>query len=229
MAAGYRYGSQLPKTIYGPLFFADQDWKKPNRLAYMAGLQKHRPVMATVLDWERDTQLAEVLDWAEEAASYVERVLIIPKVIGGICLLPRRIGGAEVVLAYSVPTRYGATQVPIWEFGGWPIHLLGGSPQRQMSLWRYLSVIADVVSADGNYALRMATKRCQFWVHGTAYNAHDRWWPTLSEADGRNWNGDGPCEAFKRSCFNIRRAWMVTTGGGNQRASAPGAKPGLGW
>jgi hypothetical protein len=80
--AGYKFGSQLPNTIYHPIYFADQDWKRPNRATYMAMLAQHRPTMATVLDWERDEQLPEVLDWAEEAAQYVAQVLIIPKVIG---------------------------------------------------------------------------------------------------------------------------------------------------
>lgn len=84
----------------------------------MAELAKHRPTMATVLDWERDDQRGEVLDWAAEAAQYIERVLIVPKVPSGIKTLPRRIGGAVIVLAYSVPTRYGGTFVPVWEFDG---------------------------------------------------------------------------------------------------------------
>jgi hypothetical protein len=153
-----------------------------------------------------------VLDWAEEAAQYVERVLIVPKVIGGIPDIPRRIGGRDVVLAYSVPTRYAGTQLPVWEFAGWPIHLLGGSPQAQMQMWRYLNNIADVVSADGNYAQKMATRYCQFWVSGTARYAINRWWPTLREADGETWGdgtneADAPYEAFRRSCQNIVAAW----------------------
>ena len=107
--AGFFYGARLPGSVKYPIHFADQDWKNPDRARYMVELEKHRPVMATVLDWEQEEQLGEVLSWAEEAAQYVERVLLIPKVIGGIERLPRKIGGADVVLAYSVPTRYGGT------------------------------------------------------------------------------------------------------------------------
>lgn len=74
---GYRYGAQLPGTVYpehGPLYFADQDWRAPRRDRYMAELARLRPTMATVLDWEREQQLPEVLEWAEEAAQYVELV-----------------------------------------------------------------------------------------------------------------------------------------------------------
>lgn len=202
--AGYEYGIQLPGKPHYPLYFADQDWKQPNREAYMKALEKHRPHMATVLDWEHDEQMPEVLSWAEEAAAIVEVVLIIPKVFGGVAKLPRTIGGVPIRLAYSVPTKYGGTQVPAWEFSGWPVHLLGGSPQKQMELSAYF----DVRSIDGNMANKLATERCQFWVPGNAQQAKNRWWPTLKEA-GIKVDGDAPYEAFQLSCENIMAAWSV--------------------
>jgi len=208
--AGFRYGARLPaRGLHHPPFFADQDWKQPDRTRYMAELAAHRPVMATVIDWEHAGQRGEVLGWAEEAAQYVERVLIVPKVLGGIKTLPRRIGGADVVLAYSVPTKYGGTFVPVWEFDGWPVHLLGGSPHAQMRLCYYL----NVASVDGNMHQMMATRYCQFWMPGTARYASNRYWPTLREANGgERWPGiDAPYEAFARSCRNIIKAWEVLT------------------
>jgi len=203
---GFLYGARLPpRGLHHPIHFADQDWKNPDRTRYMAELAKHKPTMATVLDWERMEQLDEVLSWAEEAAQHVERVLIIPKVFSGIEKLPRRIGGADIILAYSVPTRYGGTFVPVWEFGDWPVHLLGGSPHKQMELCYYL----NVVSVDGNMHQMMAVRFCQFWTPGTARYASNRWWPTLREANGgEKWIGDdAPYEAFTRSCSNIAAAW----------------------
>ena len=206
--AGFRYGARLPDTVYtdiAPLWFADQDWKQPNRKTYMAQLAEHRPTQATVLDLEREDQLPEVLDWAEEAAQFVERVVIIPKAFSIIPRIPEHIAGAGVVLGYSVPTRYASTEVPVWEFGRRPVHLLGGSPQAQMRLCYYL----NVASTDGNYAMKMATIYCQFWVAGTARYASNRWWPTLREANGgEDWDGDdAPYEAFQRSCENVIAAW----------------------
>ena len=206
-----RYGAQLPGAVYYAPWFVDQDWKKPNRAAYIAAVEQHRPHMATVLDWEREEQLSEVLEWAEEVAPFVSQVVIIPKVQGGIPRIPRQIAGREVVLGYSVPTRYGGTELPLWEFTGWPVHLLGGSPQRQLHAAHYVRVN----SADGNYIMKMAS-RGQFWVPNTGYkhykalNSH---FPTLVEADGKPW-GDGsdtanaPYEAFRRSCANIMQAWQ---------------------
>lgn len=198
-AAGFSLGAQLPGTIYFPIVFADQDWKKPDRIAYMQALAQHRPRMATVLDLERSEQLDEVLSWAEEAAQWVERVMIIPKAQRSIRRLPRRIGGADIVLGYSVPTRHGGTAIWPEEFAGWPVHLLGGSPQAQM---RYAARMPSVVSADGNMANRQATRFGAYWVSGTARGEKDRYWPKLS-----GWGHDAIYEAFRRSCVNIKAAW----------------------
>jgi len=188
--AGYKYGARLPGTIYHPIYFADQDWKKPDRNAYMSALATHRPYMATVLDLEDTGQLDEVLSWAEDAARYVEVVLIIPKVQGIISKLPRDVGGAEIRLAYSVPTKYGGTELPLWDFYDWPVHLLGGSPNNQMEVARYL----DTTSIDGNYHNLKATKFCEYWDDG-------RWLSITPKQD------DAIYEAFRRSCVNIWEAW----------------------
>jgi hypothetical protein len=209
--AGFRYGAQVPNTVYFQPYFCDQNWRKPNREKYMAALGEYKPHLATVLDWEQSEQLSEVLDWAEEATQHIqEAVIIIPKVIGSIHLLPRRINGKQVRLGYSVPTKFAGTQVPVWEFEGWPVHLLGGSPKAQYRLTHYM----DVYSVDGNYAQKMATRYNQFFVHGSARYASNRWWPTLREANDGNLWGDGtptadaPYEAFKRSCANIMAMWQ---------------------
>lgn len=203
VAAGFRYGAQLPNTVYSPPEFADQDWKKPNRDRYMDALRLHRPSVATVLDWTSAVQLSEVLSWAEEAAATVETVIVIPKVIGGVCRIPERINGKPIRLGYSVRTRFGSTPVPLWEFARRPVHLLGGSPHRQM----YLTGFLNVVSADSNYIQSMATKYCQFWTNGDARYAKNRWFPTIREADGERMPDDAPYEAFRRSCQNVMQAW----------------------
>lgn len=190
--AGFLYGAQLPGTIYHPIYFADQNWKNPDRGKYMAALAEHRPYMASVLDLENGNQLPEVLDWAEEAAQWVNIVMIIPKVFGIISKLPRCIGSADVRLGYSIPTKHGGTEVPIWEFYNWPIHLLGGSPHKQMEIRKYL----DVKSADGNYHGLKARKWGEYWERP------GRWVP------GQFQYKDGIYDAFELSCKNIIEAWQ---------------------
>ena len=198
--AGMLYGAQLPNSIAFRPYFADQNWKMPNREQYMAALAEYRPHLATVLDWERLSQLDEVLSWAEEAARYVQAVIIIPKVHGEINRLPRQIGGKPVRLGYSVPTKFAGTTVPVHEFEGWPVHLLGGSPEKQMTLYSTL----NVRSVDCNYAQKMAADYAQYWAKTGLGRVN--YWPKLSETDGFI-GKDGCYEAFRRSCVNIMNAW----------------------
>lgn len=201
--AGFLLGARLPCSVYLPIQFADQDWKRPSRAAYMAALAEYRPMMATVMDIESFEQIAEALDWAEEAAQFVRVVLLIPKAGGLIARLPDHVNGVEVRLAYSVPTRYSGAQVLLSEFGTRPVHLLGGSPQAQMRLRYYV----NVTSADGNMHNRMAML-CRCWVPGTARMSRDRYWPKLSELNVTA-NGNGPLTAFTLSCQNIMAAWKA--------------------
>ena len=195
-AAGFKYGAQLPDTVYAPLYFADQDWKRPNRARYMAALAQHRPNRATVLDLETPDQFAEVMDWAEEAAQYTDHVLIIPK-CDVIDRIPRRIDGKPVILAYSIPTQYGGCPLLPVQFAGWPVHLLGGSPVAQHHIASHMAAYSDVMSVDGNYLSMKANRFCQFF--------DGRRWRQLAAA---GWTGsDAPYEAFRRSCIGMMKLW----------------------
>lgn len=200
--AGFKYGAQLPaQSLHFPIYFSDQDWKKPDRERYIAELAELRPYMATVLDWERYEQLKEVLGWAEDAAQFAQVVVIIPKVHHKVSLLPSHIAGKQIRLGYSVPTAYGGTELMINEFFGWPVHLLGGSPGKQKELTQYL----DVRSVDGNMHLKMANSRGLFWLRGKG--PFSNCWTSIQKADGERWKGDANYEAFRRSCENIRKYW----------------------
>lgn len=211
--AGFTYGAQPLRKFYHPIEFADLHPSAiPPKDAYIAALATHKPRLATVADWTSPEQLPEILEWAEEAAAHVETVIIIPKVIGGISVLPRVIGGKPVRLGYSVPTKHGGTELPIWEFGGWSTHLLGGSPQQQMKLAHYL----NVTSIDGNMAQKMATGNTRSGIisiwqpKGRAYKKGH--WVALDEYRIREFGlgsieHDAPYVAFEYSCRNIMAAW----------------------
>jgi hypothetical protein len=200
---GFRYGAQLPNTVYHPVYFADQNWKTPNRGEYMAALEQHAPQLATVLDWERESQFDEVMEWANEAARYAGEVLIIPKVMSSIDRIPETIAGKPVRLAFSVPTRFGGTSVPVWEFKRRPVHLLGGNPHAQKEHAAYM----NVVSADGNYAQKMATRWNQFYANGAATYCKDRYWARVNEIYP-HMEQDAIYFAFELSCINIKAMWL---------------------
>jgi hypothetical protein len=125
---GFLYGACMPNTIYFPPAFTDQDWKKFNqaktekrreqlRAGYFDVIEQYRPKLATVLDWEREDQLPEVLYWADVVSQWVtEAVIIIPKVIGGIKRLPRTINGKQVRLGYSAASSFSGTPVSLESF-----------------------------------------------------------------------------------------------------------------
>jgi hypothetical protein len=53
-----------------------------------------------------------------------------------------------------VPTSYGGTPLPVDRFKGRRVHLLGGSPKRQL---QYFHALRDeVVSLDNNYILKVS-------------------------------------------------------------------------
>lgn len=193
IASGMLYGIRSGYTPYFPVHFIDQDWKKPNRGKYMNLLSVHCPKVATVLDLEQREQLEEVLDWAEEAAAFCETVIVIPKVSGVMGEIPSVIGGKEVRLGYSVPTRYGKTDISTKEFEDRPVHLLGGSPHAQLKLANEM----NVRSVDGNYSQKIAQNFCKYWEGG-------KWVPMAGEHKGKK----NMIKAFGISCDNIMAAWV---------------------
>lgn len=223
---GFTYGAQLPNKVYFKPDFTDQDWQKPDLKKYAKAVKVYRPRLATVLDWERWSQLGIVMYWVFKIAPYVrEAIIIIPKVrfvrSGWQSYIPKSIMGLEVRLGYSVPTRFSGTSVSLTDFLGWPIHLLGGSPLSQAHLAglnqnnnRLIDAPKlNVVSVDGNYHQAMAIRHNRFFVpDGSARYATDRYWPTLCETDGTRWGdgsntSDAPYEAFRRSCVSIMKMW----------------------
>lgn len=172
------------------------------RTAYMKALDKHRPYMATVLDLEREDQFDEVMSWAEEASQYVSEVMLIPKYDGAIARLPRTINGKIVRLGYSEPTAYGGTHVPVEEFAGWSVHILGGSPLAQYERAKHL----NPVSVDWNYAMKTAHNN-QFFSP-VLVRAKNKIWPRLRESVFGHVSQDSNYLAFTLSCMNIQALWQ---------------------
>lgn len=162
MQYGWMYGSQLLKATpaYHPQF-VDQDWKNPDFITYLARIKYYVPDYATITDLEHAEQLDMVLHQAEQVAPYVKQgIILIPKVNHIMNQLPESILGKRIIIGYSVPSRYGGTHVPTWEFGTRPVHLLGGSPKKQFALMRYL----NVVSLDNNYISAISHKFIMFYA-----------------------------------------------------------------
>jgi len=194
---GWHTGARSDDRVYDihrPLYLLDCHWTQYDWTRHVRVTRTERPMLAAVPDVLSLDELPRALAQAEELGSYCDRLLIIPKVGGLIAQLPRLIAGRSVVLGFSVPTRYGATPVPAWEFSGWPVHLLGGTPRAQVRLAHYL----DVVSADGNMAQKIA-------------NVGSVFTPTCGNAPLRTFmddvTDDVPYTCFRLSLIHIRGYW----------------------
>lgn len=192
---GLRYGCRLPEdTPDGDgVYFADQNWKKPNLDNYLRSIQKHKPHIATVIDIESEPLFDEAMRWAYAISNCVNQIIMIPKIEGVIDRLPCEINDAEVILGYSVPTSHGGTPIPISRFAHRKVHLLGGSPHKQLNLARENKLLVN--SIDNNYIWMKASKFGEYWTG--KMNGETRQWL----------RGANRLDAFEKSCLNLLRAW----------------------
>lgn len=118
--------------------FLDIDWKNYQFNKHLEIAEMHRPRLTMARDIECIFQLDSILKEAEQLLAYSSKVAVVPKdpnLDGRLTeLIP-----AKFILAYSVPTRYGGTEVSIESFDR-PVHLLGGRPDTQRDLANKLVV-----------------------------------------------------------------------------------------
>jgi len=200
-ATGWQLGmrSDASPMKHAPIFI-DIDYKKPNFEKHLEIVARYHPKYATVPDLsETEVSWHDVLDkiaMAHILANYCDIPLIVPKLPGQIALLP-----PDIAIGYSIPSSYGGAQYPLWELAGRRVHLLGGSPRKQMQAYLHLSAIAEVMSADGNYAQSQAVRYAMYWQK-------HKW---LYHPDKATNGRDLYYECWRRSCVNLLTAWQKLT------------------
>jgi len=196
--AGFLIGIRSGRSSHGyPVHFVDIEYKRPNFEKHLKAVMKYQPKYATVLDLSEkevsEQDIERALKQYDQLAKYCQIPLIVPKLSGQIDLIPE-----NIALGYSIPTSYGgAKDIKLWEFEGRRIHLLGGSPQKQLEIYQTLSLCAEVISADGNMAQLMATQFAKYWDTG-------RW---VEHPQRGTKTPDLYLDCWKRSCTNIRSEW----------------------
>lgn len=141
---GARYTNLRDVREFTKIGFVDIDWKNYNFERHVRAVKATRPLLTVARDIEHYSQLKAVLKQADELAKYAEQVVVVPK---DRRLVPyMRSIASSFILGFSVPTKYGQTLIPAHCFDGWPVHLLGGRPDRQ----RALAEVLNVVSVDCN-------------------------------------------------------------------------------
>jgi hypothetical protein len=141
-----------------PPSFVDCDYKHYQHEHHLGLVEWLRPKYATVRDVMTRQQCeaegieyvpsSQILLWADDLSQYAQNVIVTPKYD---CLseIPER-----YVLGYSATSSFGATAMPIRQFAGRRIHLLGGNWRDQLG---YLALMGeDIVSLHLNLAARGA-------------------------------------------------------------------------
>jgi hypothetical protein len=201
LSEGMLYGLRGDYVAYWPPVMIDIPFEKfwrmnkqgeltgePNWSLWKAQLEKverMRPLMALAPDFISPGYRRLVVRMAcQLVEAGIERVIVCPKFMGAIALIPD-----WLVIGISVPTSYAGFLPPINELRGRQVHLLGGAPKDQIDLVRYYAMHGiEVISVDCNMHQRAAQKGSFF--------------------SGRVWRylGKGVLttdEAFRRSCKNI--------------------------
>jgi hypothetical protein len=135
-----RYTNLRDVRRFDRVGFLDIDWKNYQFRPHFNAVRTTRPAMTVARDLVRMCDLNRVLDEAEELRQYAGLVIIVPKAIRlaeRIDLIP-----TKFVLGFSVPTKYGATRLPVAAFRNRAVHLLGGRPDVQRELGDSLHVVS---------------------------------------------------------------------------------------
>jgi hypothetical protein len=135
-----RYTNLRDVRRFDRVGFLDIDWKNYQFRVHLNAVRATRPAMTVARDLVRMSDLNRVVDEAEELRRYAGLVVVVPKAIR----LAERIDAipTKFVLGFSVPTKYGATRLPVSAFRNRPVHLLGGRPDVQRRLGDSLHVVS---------------------------------------------------------------------------------------
>jgi Family of unknown function (DUF6610) len=142
---GARYTNLRDIKGFKKIGMIDIDWKNYDFDRHLDAVKKCRPLITIARDVEDKDDLEKILEQANELNRYAEKVAIVPKDKRLSSNITKVIPD-KFLLAYSVPTKYGATEIPLRSFKGRAVHLLGGRPDVQLQLSKQL----NVYSFDGN-------------------------------------------------------------------------------
>ncbi len=137
--SGARYTNLRDVRKFDRLGFLDIDWKNYDYRKHLQATKDTRPMLTVARDIINLNELGRILDEAFELLQWADKVIIVPKDIKLEVLLPNIIPN-DFLLGYSVPSRYGGTELQPSSFNGREVHLLGGHPAKQRALGEQLMV-----------------------------------------------------------------------------------------
>ena len=184
-----------------PVEFLDWWFKKPNISKHIYLARKYRPKYVVAPDIWRISDIEVSLMVAKKLKQYSENIIIpihfhcedrIPEefIIG----LPSQTSFAKASLWIGNPSLMERK-----------IHILGGSPHRQMMLAKHY--LKNVVSVDSNMIARNAIYFGKYWEDGKWILNKKYPKPPASSKDWINKKDDSLYKVFEISCKNVIEAW----------------------
>src|SRR5260370_7277339 len=134
--AGARYTNLRDVRRFERLGFLDIDWRHYNFRQHLSAAKATKPYMTVARDIEQVCDLPRILEQGFELLQHSVHVVIVPKATTLEGDLEERIPGC-FLLGYSVPSRYGKTEISPKAFRR-PVHLLAGRPDVQRRLGEQL-------------------------------------------------------------------------------------------
>ena len=129
------------KTVkFNGIGFLDIDWKNYDYMKHIDTAAATLPKLTIARDVESIYDLEDIIKEAEGLNEFSSLVAIVPKDKKMANKLEELIP-QEFILAYSVPTKYGGTQISTKDFKR-QVHLLGGRPDIQRKLANKMKVIS---------------------------------------------------------------------------------------
>ncbi len=119
--------------------FLDIDWKDYCFEKHLEATRELSPHLTIAQDIVDSSNLTLVMQQADQLSKYSDLVAIVPKCIRLDGRLEELIP-SHFLLGYSVPTRYGGTELSIDNFTKHRVHLLGGRPDTQRELAKNMNV-----------------------------------------------------------------------------------------
>lgn len=124
-AEGWRYGFRSDATPYARPYFVDIKWEDYVWEKHLAIIEKWKPEVAMVADYEWPGQYSEMLTQVRDISSLGVRPMVCPKFMDAVADIP-----AHCIVAVSVPTDYAGFLPKPKEVKGRDLHLLGGHPDQ---------------------------------------------------------------------------------------------------
>jgi hypothetical protein len=143
---GARYTNlrDIRHVVFEGCGFLDIDWKRYSFDAHLKAAMQTKPLITVARDIVDVFKIDQTLREAEQLEKYANYVIVVPK-DKRLAKTMRRLIPDRYILGYSVPTKYGGTEIAPTFFDR-PVHLLGGRPDSQ----RRLAEQMPVVSVDCN-------------------------------------------------------------------------------